>query len=592
MKNKGLPAVWWRCARDVYHMMRVFLLLYLILCLLGITIESITPWIMTRGFELAQESLETGRGWDRLWGGIGGLCFVMSVPIVLQCISALMTAHIELKSHMLFGQRLFLKTKKLPQEAFEDSRTYDAYQIAEKCSTGNQLWTMASLGFDILERGIIMISAIAVMGTFSPWLVLIALGSVVPNLLVGVRSRKLEYRLYHKQIGKERTAEYLWGLFCKKEPVKEMRTLGFTSYLKERWVDSRDEMLREQKCLQDKIFIRVNAAHCIRNLFYGINIALSIWLMLKGMISISQLAGCIAAFSTLQGAALNLTGSMEDIVYCGKSVSDYYRYLELPEEQDGGREYPEFKGDIDMEGVTYAYPNMQENALTGVDLQVQKGEHVVIVGENGSGKTTLTKLLTGCLKPKDGMVLYDGTDIAGMRRNSLLRHISMVSQNFVRYNFTLRENIGISDVERMSDDAAVSRAIRLADLDEVKRIVGGLDGKLGREFGGSELSGGQWQKVAIARCIFRLSDIVILDEPTSALDPLIEYDILSRFMEMMKDKTAVIISHRVGICRMADKIVVMKEGRVAEIGRHEELLQKNGEYSRIWRAQARWTVEG
>lgn len=212
----------------------------------------------------------------------------------------------------------------------------------------------------------------------------------------------------------------------------------------------------------------------------------------------------------------------------------------------------------------------------------------MIVGENGSGKTTLSKLLAGAYMPRTGKIFYDGRKTADLERKSLYRHISVVSQDFMHYNFSLRENVGISDISRIQDSAAMEELLTDVAGQEFMEKLGDLDVQLGREFGGKELSGGEWQKVAIARGLWKDSDIVILDEPTSALDPLMEYDILSKFVEMIRGKTSIIISHRVGVCRTADKIIVMKDGRVVECGKHEELLQKNGEYSRIWQEQAKW----
>ena len=191
-------------------------------------------------------------------------------------------------------------------------------------------------------------------------------------------------------------------------------------------------------------------------------------------------------------------------------------------------------------------------------------------------------------RPARGGVYHDGRDIARIRKNELYRDVSLVPQNFVHYNFSLRENICISDFTCREDEERIRGVVQAVGIQELVQGLGGLDAQLGREFGGSELSGGEWQKVAIARGLWKDSDFIILDEPTSALDPLVEYDILSNFAEMIRDKTSVIISHRVGICRDADKIIVMKEGRAVECGSHEELLQKGGEYRRIWQEQAKW----
>jgi len=202
----------------------------------------------------------------------------------------------------------------------------------------------------------------------------------------------------------------------------------------------------------------------------------------------------------------------------------------------------------------------------------------------------LSKIVAGVYEPKSGEVKYDGKNIQDFEREGFYRQFSVISQDFVKYQLSMRENIGISMPSRMHDDERLMRSAKAANIENIVERIGGLDTQLGREFDGVELSGGEWQKVAIARGLNKNGDIIILDEPTSALDPLVEYDILSKFIGMTEGKTSIIISHRVGLCKLADKIIVMKNGEAAETGTHGELLAKNGEYSRIWNEQAKWYV--
>ena len=280
-----------------------------------------------------------------------------------------------------------------------------------------------------------------------------------------------------------------------------------------------------------------------------------------------------------------------ELSYVKHVVSEYYDYFAIPVEKNGAKQYETFQYMIAVEEAHFSYKGSEREALCGLNLEIRKGEHVVIVGENGLGKTTLSKLLTGAYLPSAGKVTYDGHATEEFDRKSLYAHISMVQQDFVRYRFTLRENIGIANLARMGDDKAMEELLGRTAGEELIRRAGGLDAQLGREFGGQELSGGEWQKAAIARGLWKDSDIIILDEPSSALDPLAEYELLSQFGEMIQGKTSVIISHRVGICRTADKIIVMKDGRAVECGRHEELLQAGGEYAHIWQEQAKWYQE-
>ena len=327
---------------------------------------------------------------------------------------------------------------------------------------------------------------------------------------------------------------------------------------------------------------------------------MAFFLLVQGRISPGAFAACLSAFTAYDSSLQTFIAMLFDAVATYHVVEDYYDYFTVPVEEDGSRGYRPFQDAISVEDVYFRYSGSDRDALKGLSCRIQKGEHVVIVGENGSGKTTFAKILMGAYLPSAGHVSYDRQKTGELRRRSLYDHISVVLQDFVHYQFTLWENIGISCLRRMAEETA--RAGKKAGTDGitmeelVSRVagedflqkIGGLDVQIGREFGGEELSGGEWQKIAIARGLWKDSDIIILDEPTSALDPLVEYDILSKFVEMIQDKTSVIISHRVGICRGADKIIVIEDGKMAECGRHEELLEKQGEYARIWQEQAKW----
>lgn len=212
----------------------------------------------------------------------------------------------------------------------------------------------------------------------------------------------------------------------------------------------------------------------------------------------------------------------------------------------------------------------------------------MVLGVNGSGKTTLSKLILNLYPPIRGEIQYDHRASLNIEKGSLYSYLSVVPQNFTSYCLTLRENVAISDLKHLNDDSLVTQTLKSTGLTSLLNEAGGLDGQLGREFGGKELSGGQWQKLAIARGFFKESQFIILDEPTSALDPLIETEILQQFIELAKDKTAVIISHRVGLCKLADRIIVMKDGRICESGKHDELIERDGEYKRLYTSQEQW----
>jgi ABC-type bacteriocin/lantibiotic exporter with double-glycine peptidase domain len=263
----------------------------------------------------------------------------------------------------------------------------------------------------------------------------------------------------------------------------------------------------------------------------------------------------------------------------------FFEFNALPEEETVKAETPgKTAKDIDIKNVSFSYSHAEKQILKDISVNIPAGKKYALVGENGSGKTTLSKVLLGLYPPESGNVRYNGTVICDFSKESFFSSVSAVSQDFVCYNLTLRENIAVSDLSKLNEDDDIITAAANAG------ITGniGLDETMGREFGGRELSGGQWQKLAIARGLFKNSELIVLDEPTSALDPLIETEILTKFVEAAKNKTAVIISHRVGLCKLADMIIVMKDGRVAETGTHGQLLAVGGEYAGLYNAQAKW----
>lgn len=270
------------------------------------------------------------------------------------------------------------------------------------------------------------------------------------------------------------------------------------------------------------------------------------------------------------------------------TVRNYLDFMEMPVPEKTGGEIAA-DTDIFLDHVSFTYPGTDRRAVSDVSLHIRAGETVAVVGENGSGKSTLIRLITGLYTPEQGRVFY-GND--GKKKfKAAQKGISAVFQKYARYQMTLRENISISDTEAGYEDDFLEECCEKAGVESGSEIFpSGYETLLSREFGGVDLSGGQWQRVAIARGFFRKHQLIVLDEPTAAIDPIEETRIYDRFAQMAKEKTAIIVTHRLGSVKLADRVFVMKDGRLVEEGTHEELMRLNGEYARLYRTQEKWYV--
>jgi ABC-type multidrug transport system fused ATPase/permease subunit len=488
------------------------------------------------------------------------------------------------KGTAYFRISLYEKMARLPLISFENADILNRKERAEKAVNDETLSAIFNRTLAFLRSAVAVISVAVVLAKYSLWLIPLTFLSVLPYLFARLIRGKEFYHVKSIQAKKTRLLSYLWGLFTTRQTAKEMRVMGFDGYITDKWRNSRDEVNEELWSVQKKDAVSLLWCDGIRIAGYGISVVIVLWLVIRGQVSLGVFGASVTAFLSLQNSMKDFLTDLgripEQLSYAG----DYYSFLDMPEEADGKAIFPGLHDSILLKGISFKYPNSENYALKSIDLTIRKGEKIAILGENGSGKTTLSKVLLGLYPTEGGQVLYDDVPVQSFSRESLYAKVSAIAQDFAAYSLTLRENIALSDVARIDCDEDIRCALHLAGAEHAVN----LDDRMGREFGGRELSGGQWQKLAIARGLFRDSELILLDEPTSALDPLIETEILTRFIKAAQGKTALIISHRVGLCRLVDRIVVMKDGKIAETGTHNELLQANGEYARLYKAQEMW----
>jgi ABC-type multidrug transport system fused ATPase/permease subunit len=306
---------------------------------------------------------------------------------------------------------------------------------------------------------------------------------------------------------------------------------------------------------------------------------------------VGAFGACIIAFKAMQDTTrlflMNIGRFPEQIAY----AKDYYSYLELnagaPTEDSQNKYGFALSEGITVSNLCFKYPNSDDFALEGVSFEVKAGEKIAILGINGSGKTTLSKLLLGLYHPQQGEILFDSHSIEDIERDSFLMNVSIVSQCFIQYQMTLRENIAISQTDDLENDDRIYASLSLFPEDDILHNYE-LDTVLGKQFGEVELSGGQWQKIAIARGAFKHSKFIILDEPTSALDPLVEGEVLQSFLNTIRNKTAVFVSHRLGFAKLLDRIIILDQGKIVDIGTHDDLMNRCSLYKTMFTEQQKW----
>lgn len=485
--------------------------------------------------------------------------------------------------------KVYSKSSGLNLILYEDVKIHDLKDRAEDAVRRDTISSLhMSLGI-ILRSLVSFVSTLIVLATYNPWLIIISFLSVIPFFIAKKIRGNAFYFLKKAQIKKERKLTYLWYLLTQKDSVKEIRTQQTYEYIYDKWKNCKTEVNKEVWNFEKKDALSMFLCDFIKILGYAGSVALSFVLVMQGKISIGVFGAFLTAFISTQNSIKTLLIRLGGISSLTNFAKNYFDYLEIPDGESKRTIDHSFEDTIKLENVCFKYPSNQEETLQDINLNIKQGETIVLVGENGSGKTTLIKLILGIYDVIKGEIYYDGIDVKKITRDSLYKNISIISQDFHQFQMSLRENVALSDIENMNDDSKILETIQMID-GKILSSVKNIDDRLGKEFGGTELSGGQWQKIAIARGMYKNSDFIILDEPTASLDPITEYEILTKFLEISKDKTSIIVSHRIGLCKYADKIIVMDKGRVVGIGRHEELMQNCLVYKYLYETQQKWYV--
>lgn len=389
-----------------------------------------------------------------------------------------------------------------------------------------------------------------------------------------------------------RRLRYSRSVLLQPEPAKDVRLYNLGPFFEHYYNENFKASMGTLREVRDKAAILVSLSALLGGLGTGAVVLYAIWLASRGEITAGDVVLYGGATVMLQSGFVELGTNLGFLpMYFGTYLTSLMRVLNAPPDlptPDAPRHLPERLAEgVTFEDVWFTYPGTEQPVLCGVSFGIQPGEGLALVGNNGAGKTTIVKLLLRMYDPDQGRILIDGTDLRDLDVDELRSRMGVIFQDFVRYEMTARENIAMANLSTISDDSKLREAATRARAEDLlSALDGGLDAQLGRQFGGRELSGGEWQKLALARAFVRPCDILVLDEPTAALDVQTEYEVYNSFYDLTRDRATLLISHRFSTVRMADRILFLQDGRILEEGSHEQLMAHHGRYAHLYGLQA------
>jgi len=485
---------------------------------------------------------------------------------------------------------LIQKTARVEISDLEDSEFYDKLERARRQTTRRV--SLMSAVLSQVQDIITIISLVSALIYFYPILILLLAISIIPTFINELKFSKSDYALQRAWTPERRELDYMRMIGASDVTAKEIKLFGLADFISESFSKIADKFYSEQRRLNIRRTIFGSAFHILSDLaYYGAYVFIALKAAVS-LVTIGELTFLAGSFSRLRGNLQTIFLRFTQINESAMYLQDYFEFIDMEFKNDLGFELKELPAEIkegfEFKNVSFSYPNSEHVVFSEVSFTLRKGEKLALVGENGSGKTTLIKLLLRFYEPTSGEILMDGVDIRHYEKEAYQKFFGAIFQDFVKYYLTARVNIAVGKITELQNDLKIEdSAVRSLAKEVIDELPKGYDQELGRRFKkGAELSGGQWQKVAIARAYMSDAQVLILDEPTSALDARAEYEVFQRFIGLTEGKTSIIISHRFSTVRMADRIMVLKGGKILELGTHEELLANNALYAELFNLQA------
>lgn len=574
------------------------LLLRLMRALLPVAALYVGKLIIDDVVLLLQAPDRPGSAADWLAGGrLGPLASYLAAEFLLAVLADLLSRATVLIDGVLGDEfsmassiRLMRHAARLDLADFEDAEFQDRLERARRQTSG-RLGLMGQL-FGQAQDIVTVASLVVGLAVYAPWLIVLLVAALLPAFVGEAHFNAQAYSLDFRRTPERRELDYLRQTAASAETVKEVKIFGLNDFLIGRYARLAGDFNAANRRLGLRRAGWGGLFSAIGTLGYYLAYAYIVWRTLGGDFTVGDLTFLAGSFLRLRGLLAGLLTGFSTTAAQALYLDDLFSFFEARPRilsRPGALPVPRpiTRGFV-FEDVGFIYPGADRWAVRHLSFTLNAGEVLALVGENGAGKTTLVKLLTRLYDPVEGRILLDGRDLRDYDLDSLRASIGVIFQDFVRYNLTAGENIAVGRIDARDDAGRIAQAAARAQADDVvARLRGGYDQMIGKRFrNGVELSGGEWQKVAIARAYMRQADVLILDEPTAALDARAEFEVFQRFKELSRTRTAILISHRFSSVRMADRILVLADGRVEASGTHEDLMRQAGRYAELFELQA------